>query len=104
MKADDVMVRDVKYCQESLDRDLIVITQDTELIKRCKRAAERGGFMNGKRIRKSLQVIILFHWHHFTAHVFFMKHPLRNGTGKSTGGVGARGSFKLKQQHNLVLF
>lgn len=57
MKADDVIVRDVKFCQEVLDRDLIVITQDTELIKRCQRAAERGGFKNGHKVGKELKIV-----------------------------------------------
>jgi len=41
MKADDVIVRDVKFCHEQLLRDLIVVTADTELIKRCKREAAK---------------------------------------------------------------
>ena len=43
MKADDVITRDVPFCQEQLNRDLVVITQDTELIHRCKQAAQRSG-------------------------------------------------------------
>lgn len=41
MKADDVIVRDVKFCHEQLLRDLIVVTADSELIKRCKREAAK---------------------------------------------------------------
>ncbi len=43
MKADDVIVRDVPFCQRQLTRDVIVVTGDTELIQRCKRAADRSG-------------------------------------------------------------
>lgn len=43
MKADDVIVRDVPFCQRQLFRDVIVVTGDTELIQRCKRAADRSG-------------------------------------------------------------
>eukprot|EP00957_Ditylum_brightwellii_P045030 3416155-Ditylum_brightwellii.AAC.1 len=53
MKADDVIVRDVPFCQKELLRDVIVVTADTELIQRCKRAAERSSSVGAK----SLQVI-----------------------------------------------
>ena len=43
MKADDVMVRDVPFCQNELGRDVVVVTADTELIQRCKSAANRSG-------------------------------------------------------------
>ena len=57
MKADDVIVRDVKFCQKVLDRDLIIITQDSELIRRCHRAAERGGFKHGEKVGKELKIV-----------------------------------------------
>jgi hypothetical protein len=40
IKADDVIARDVTFCQETLERDVLVVTADTELIQRCKRAAK----------------------------------------------------------------
>jgi Icc-related predicted phosphoesterase len=43
MKADDVIVRDVPFCQNTLGRDVVVVTADTELIQRCKSAANRSG-------------------------------------------------------------
>lgn len=43
MKADDVIVRDVPFCQDKLQRDVVVITQDYELMQRCKKAAHRSG-------------------------------------------------------------
>ncbi len=47
MKADDVIVRDVPFCQNEMCRDVVVVTADTELIQRCKSAANRsrGGRM-----------------------------------------------------------
>jgi hypothetical protein len=42
-KADDIIVRDIPFCQDKLHRDVVVITQDYELMQRCKRAAHRSG-------------------------------------------------------------
>lgn len=36
-------VRDIPFCQRQLHRNLIVVTQDYELIQRCKAAAQRSG-------------------------------------------------------------
>ena len=41
MKADDVIVRDVSFCHEVLHRDLMIVTADTELIKRCTSASNK---------------------------------------------------------------
>ena len=43
LKADDIIVRDIPFCQDKLQSDLVVITQDYELMQRCKRAAHRSG-------------------------------------------------------------
>lgn len=37
------VVRDIPFCQQQLNRNLIVVTQDYELIQRCKSAAQRSG-------------------------------------------------------------
>lgn len=52
LKADDVIVRDIPFCQDKLNRDVVVITQDYELIQRCKRAAHRSGGKEMSIIRK----------------------------------------------------
>ena len=36
-------MRDIPFCQQQLNRNLIVVTQDYELIQRCKSAAQRSG-------------------------------------------------------------
>mmetsp|Transcript_46493 Transcript_46493/g.140862 ORF Transcript_46493/g.140862 Transcript_46493/m.140862 type:complete len:878 (-) Transcript_46493:1543-4176(-) len=43
LKADDVIARDVAFCHESLMSDVVVVTADQELIRRCRRAAARSG-------------------------------------------------------------
>lgn len=43
LKADDIIVRDIPFCQRQLERDVVVITQDYELMQRCKKAAQRSG-------------------------------------------------------------
>ncbi len=36
-------MRDIPFCQRQLNRNLIVVTQDYELIQRCKAASQRSG-------------------------------------------------------------
>lgn len=42
-KADDVIARDVAYVQSTLGRDVVVVTADRELMRRCHRSAARSG-------------------------------------------------------------
>lgn len=43
LKADDVIARDVTFCQETFGSDVVVVTADQELMRRCRRAAARSG-------------------------------------------------------------
>ncbi len=52
LKADDVIVRDIPFCQDKMNRDVVVITQDYELMQRCKKASHRSGGKEMSIIRK----------------------------------------------------
>jgi len=42
-KADDIIARDVAYMQSTLGRDVVVVTADRELMRRCHRSSARSG-------------------------------------------------------------